>query len=66
MRNYVTIKLQHKMAAFDWAKTHCPNFITADHHMVNYESYDTFRFDFFFDDSDAGQKEMVLFALRWL
>ena len=45
----------------DWAKEHCPSYITNDVHMCGYNSYDVNRIDYFFgDDRDA-----LIFTLKW-
>lgn len=66
MNNFVTIDKKLSFDALEWAKTHCPNYITNDCHMIGYELFDQTRVDFFFADNDQGRKEMTLFALRWV
>lgn len=61
MNNYVTVKREVLDAALDWAKTHCPSYITNDYHMSGYNLYDHSLIDFYFADT----KDQVLFMLIW-
>lgn len=57
----VTIKYDPTWPALDWAKKHCPSYITNDMHQDGYNTYDHTRIDYFFSD----EKDAVWFALRW-
>jgi hypothetical protein len=62
MATIVTLPYDPLWRALDWAKEHCPSYITNDIHMCQYNSYDDKRIDYFFGD---GQ-DALIFALKWL
>jgi len=66
MNNWVTIKRDRVDEALAWAKANCPHYITNDYHMCGYNLYDENLIDFYFMRSEAGEKEMLMFALKWL
>jgi hypothetical protein len=45
----------------EWAKEHCPSYVTNDLHQDGYNTYDHTRIDYFFDDAE----DAVYFKLRW-
>jgi hypothetical protein len=57
----VTLPYDPLWRALDWAKEHCPSYITNDIHKYG-NSYDNKRIDYFFGD---GQ-DATFFALKWL
>jgi hypothetical protein len=57
----VTIPLYPFMEALDWAKEHCPSYITNDLHQDGYNTYGYDKIDYHFSD----EKDAVMFALRW-
>ena len=62
MATIVTLPYDLLWRPLDWAKEHCPSYITNDVHMCGYNSYDVNRIDYFFgDDRDA-----LIFTLKWL
>jgi hypothetical protein len=63
MSNYITVSRAVVVEALEWAKENCPHFITNDHHMDGYNTYDTGKYDFFFVAS--ATKEMTMFALKF-
>lgn len=44
-----------------WAKANCPSYITNDAVQKNGEYY----YRFYFHNTDAGERDRVMFALRW-
>jgi len=46
----------------DWAKAHCPTYITNDAVQRHGEYY----YRFYFGDSEQGEQDRVVFSLRWL
>lgn len=57
----VTIPYDIRWVALDWAKEHCPSYITNDVHQDGYYTYDISKIDYFF----ANEKDALLFKLRW-
>lgn len=61
----VTIPYDPVWTALDWAKEHCPSYITNDVHVSGYkggyETYDNTKIDYFFGD----ERDAAFFALRW-
>ena len=45
----------------EWAKEHCPSYITNDIHTRGYNDYDVNRIDYFF----GNEKEALMFLLKW-
>ena len=75
MRNWVTIERNGRDLAeiIAWAKIHCPTYITNGYGIVGgrtsaYDSgeYDANTVDYFFGNNAQGQRDMILFALKWL
>lgn len=60
-KNYVTLPYDPVWTALNWAKQHCPSYITNDLHRDTTGDPIT-RIDYFFSD----EKDMLLFTLRWL
>ncbi len=60
----ITITLPHDQnwAALEWAKEHCPSYITNDLHQDGYNTYDNTRIDYFF----GNKEEAVIFKLKWM
>lgn len=65
MTNYVTVDHTVVVDALEWAKANCPGYITNDLHQDGYNTYDPSKYDFFFTVNESGQKEMLMFALKW-
>lgn len=65
MRNSVTVKSRHVTEALEWAKQYCPAYITVDLHQDGYNTYNPNLYDFFFERSEQGQKQMLMFQLKW-
>ena len=61
MKKYVTIPYTPLWEPLDWAKEHCPSYITNDMHQDGYYSYDSTKVDYFF----ADEKDALMFMLRW-
>ena len=59
----VTLPYDPLWRAVDWAREHCPSYITNDAHMIgyNYNSYDNTYIDYFFGDKN----EALMFKLKW-
>lgn len=59
----MTVTLPHDpmWRALDWAKKHCPSYITNDVHQDGYNTYDSTKIDYFFGD----RNEALMFMLRW-
>jgi hypothetical protein len=51
--------------ALEWAKQYCPAYITVDLHQDGYNTYNPNLYDFFFERSEQGQKQMLMFQLKW-
>ena len=75
MRNWVTIARNGRdlREITEWAKTHCPTYITNDYGIKGgrtntYDSgvHDPNTVDYFFGRDSQGQREMILFALKWI
>ncbi len=72
MNNKVTIPYHHMAEAVEWAKIHCPSYIT--NQPGNTRSIrprpggwvNVPDIDFFFDNTAEGDRDMVLFILRWI
>jgi hypothetical protein len=72
MNNKVTLPYHDMEQAVEWAKTHCPSYIT---NQASASGWNLRRvpggwvnvpdIDFFFDNTDEGERDMVLFILRW-
>lgn len=61
MSTIVTLAYDPVWNPLEWAKNHCPSYISNDVHMDGYNSYDNNRIDYFFGDEEDAFK----FALRW-
>jgi hypothetical protein len=57
----VTLPYDPMWRAVDWAREHCPSYITNDAHMIGYNSYDNTYIDYFFHDKN----EALMFKLKW-
>ena len=57
----VTIPYTPLWAPVDWAKEHCPSYISNDIHMDGYNTFDNSKVDYFFSD----EKDAMWFKLRW-
>ncbi|CAB5215007.1 hypothetical protein UFOVP190_356 [uncultured Caudovirales phage] len=57
----VTLPYDPLWTALEWAKKHCPNYITNDAHMIGYNSYDNTYTDYFF----GNEAEATMFRLKW-
>lgn len=62
--NYITVNRQRVdlYEAVNWAKQHCPSYITNDYHGGHYGND---LIDFFFFNTEKARKEMTWFILRW-
>ena len=78
MKNWVTITRNFLRNDRDlreiteWARTHCPTYITNDYGIEGgresaYDSgeSDPNTVDYFFGVGEQGQRDMVIFTLRW-
>jgi hypothetical protein len=72
MKNWVTVKRENVDSALSWAKKHCPTYITNDYSRVGgridpmERGNDYHNVDFFFVPCNQGEKDMILFALKWI
>jgi len=57
----VTIPFTPLWEPIDWAKEHCPSYISNDIHMDGYNTFDNSKIDYFFGD----EKDAMWFKLRW-
>ena len=57
----VTIPYDPFWEPLNWAKKHCPSYITNDMHMDGYNTYDSTKIDYHFSD----EKDALMFMLRW-
>lgn len=57
----VTLPYDPMWRALDWAKQHCPSYITNDVHQDGYNTYDRTKIDYFF----GNENEALMFVLRW-
>lgn len=57
----VTLPYDPLWRALEWAKEHCPSYITNDIHQDGYNSYDTSKIDYFF----GNHQEALMFRLKW-
>lgn len=57
----VTIPYDPLWTALEWAKEHCPSYITNDIHMAGYNDHDLSKIDYHFSD----EKDATAFLLRW-
>lgn len=57
----VTIPYSPLGEPLEWAKEHCPGYITNDMHQDGYNTYDHTKIDYFFSD----EKDAMMFKLRW-
>lgn len=57
----VTIPFVPFREPLDWAKAHCPSYITNDVHMAGYNTYDHTKIDYHFADAE----DALMFLLRW-
>lgn len=57
----VTLPYDPTWQALEWAKKHCPSYITNDVHPYGYNTYDRKKIDYFFSD----EKDVIWFKLRW-
>jgi len=58
----VTLPYDPMWRAVDWAREHCPSYITNDIHQDGYNTYDRHKIDYFFGDKN----EALMFKLKWL
>ena len=56
----VTLPYDPIWAPLEWAKKHCPSYITNDIHKYG-NSYDNKRIDYFFSD----KRDVTMFILKW-
>ena len=57
----VTLPYDPNWQALEWAKEHCPSYITNDVHMDGYNTYDQRKIDYFF----SNDREAMMFLLKW-
>lgn len=57
----VTLPYSPFWEPLDWAKEHCPSYITNDLHQDGYNTYDHTKIDYHF----ADEKDAVIFMLWW-
>jgi hypothetical protein len=57
----VTLPYDPIWKPLEWAKKHCPSYITNDIHIRGDTVYDINRIDYFF----ADEKDALIFTLRW-
>lgn len=57
----VTIPFTPLWEPTDWAKEHCPSYISNEIHMDGYNTFDNSKIDYFFSD----EKDAMWFKLRW-
>ena len=57
----VTIPMFPFHDPLDWAKAHCPSYVTNDIHMDGYNTYDHTKIDYHFADAE----DALMFLLRW-
>jgi hypothetical protein len=70
MNNKVTLPYHHMVEAVEWAKTHCPSYITNQASGWNLRRVpggwvNSPDIDFFFQDTEEGYRDMAMFILRW-
>jgi hypothetical protein len=70
MNNKVTLPYYHMAEATEWAKIHCPSYITnqpGDYKMRRAPGgwVEVTDIHFLFDNTEEGERDMVLFILRW-
>jgi len=58
----VTLPYDPVWTPLEWAKQHCPSYITNYAHEIGPRMYDNSRIDYFF----GNELEATMFALRWL
>lgn len=58
MTNWVDIDAGRAIEALCWVKDNCPSYITNDYHKGP-------EIRFYFDANRQGQKEMLMFQLKW-
>lgn len=61
MSVYVTLPYDSAWQALDWAKKHCPSYITNIVHQNGYMTYDQSKIDYFFQD----EEDALAFKLMW-
>ena len=65
MSNWVDIPVPDhgstNLCLLDWAKAHCPTYVTNDGVVKEGRWY----YRFYFGDSEQGERDRVMFALRW-
>lgn len=61
MTMIVTLPYSPLWEPLEWAKEHCPGYITNDMHQDGYNTYNHTKIDYFFSD----EKDALLFMLRW-
>jgi hypothetical protein len=60
MTNSVFVPVARLLEALTWAKRHCATYITNDY------LQDTNSIEFFFCPTEQGQREMLMFTLKFL
>jgi len=74
MNNKVTLPHHHMAEAEEWAKIHCPSYIInvpGDYKMRRAPGgppggwVEVTDIHFLFDNTEEGERDMVLFILRW-
>ena len=63
--NYVLVPAYQVDQALDWAKQHCPSYITNTGHPDRQGRYHPGYYRFYFMADETGQQEMTAFRLRW-
>lgn len=61
MSRHVTIPYDPFWEPLTWAKEHCPSYISNDLHMDGYNTYDSSKIDYFFDN----EEDAIIFKLAW-
>ena len=57
----VTLPYDPAWRALEWAKEHCPSYITNDLHQDGYNTYDRSKIDYLF----GNDREAMMFLLKW-
>ena len=57
----VTLPYDPVWKPLEWAKKHCPSYITNNLHCDGYNTFDNSKIDYLFSD----EKDAMMFILRW-
>jgi hypothetical protein len=65
MTNKVRLYHRDSPGASEWARENCPSYIISKCSNANPPSYYEMTIDHYFEDTEQGHKDAMVFTLRW-